>query len=132
MKRNRLRRNLIALQACSVFFLTVLFAAGVFHGHVFKKIETNLAAHPVAELNRKLSTRIGQPFTRELHENVVGIVTLGAEGTANLSSASRSLSGVILNISGFAIFLSLFSIFLVLRSPKEADGPPARDPAEDR
>jgi hypothetical protein len=113
----RSRKGLLWLQWGIIFLATLLFAATLWGWQLHRKIEASIAAGPTAaNFDAKFAPRIGRPYSKEVHREVVDLFALNDSALKDLSKSMGKLPGIVFRISGVMVFLSLFSVFLIVRN----------------
>ena len=103
-----------------IFLMTLLFGMGVFYQSVLHKIEASLAVGPsMADLDTKLSKRIGKPYDKAFHDQLMTIFASDADGMNGLVKASNALSRSVLQVAGGVTLVALWTVFLLIRRSRE-------------
>ena len=103
-----------------IFLMTLLFGMGVFYQSVLNKIVVHIAAGPsVADLDTCLSKRIGKPYDKAFHDQLITIFDSDAKGVDEILNASGALSRSVLQVAGGVTIISLWTVFLLIRKSHE-------------
>jgi hypothetical protein len=99
-----------------IFLMTLLFGMGVFYQSVLNKIEAHIAAGTsVADLDTRLSKRIGKPYDKAFHDQLITIFDSDAKGVDEILKASDALSRSVLQVAGAVTLICLWTVFLLVR-----------------
>ena len=115
-KDPRLGGLIIKLQVANLICILLVFASAFWYHHMLGKIKTTMAKTPgAAEFDKKLSTVIGKPYTKNNHEIVATIFTDHENQMANLIKTTGHLSTLIYQLGGACFLLTSATIFFAVR-----------------
>jgi len=111
--KTRTRRSIIAVNILIIFLLMALSGATWFS----TKVARSSKSAPV-DYNARVESKIGEPYTRQMHDNIAGIISLEHEDLETYRGLLESLSRVTYQIGGVSLILLLINTIALSRVTK--------------
>lgn len=99
-----------------IILMTLLFGMGFYYQNVLGKIQAQLTARPTsADLDARLSKRIGKTYDKKLHNQLIDAFDSGDTALHSIVKASDALSKGVLQVAGASTLAALCTVFLLIK-----------------